>query len=244
MARVASNALLAPLGIRGPPREPTRELWLSLRRDLQEERRGRANDDDGAPPEGPEEVEHYRSRRCNSLGTPMAYDEPRALLVGNTIFRETLADRFWARPLLSLEVFNGRVYLMAWWRPDETLESGRPLPATRPENWHTTLAVGYFPPGRAPVLTQEEIRQVREPCRAIFWAVLGNRVTWRERDGAMLVSFSRSPWGRNSWVFGIGGVQWTALLVTQSNARVLFRQANFQLRENGPEERLHISWNN
>jgi len=158
------------------------------------------------------------------------------------------------RPQLAVEVWHGRFYAMIWWRARATMLDGRPHGFLRPQQTHTTLAVGYF---EAPVhrggdqvafrffhiwrraaIMQSLDREIRVPYNALVAA-------WQGAAGApndcIPVALVPPPW-RNSLNYGVG---WDLFhqdvmgLVTFIET-VVGRRGIF-LREARP---LHISWNN
>ena len=175
------------------------------------------------------------------------FDSPRALLVGQTIFLECARASFWARPRVSVQVWHGRIFVMVMWRPLKRWGpgpgAGRPIPATRRENWHTTLVKAEFPWWLPQGGLRPGFRRIQRVCRAWLRVLLQGRPV-RPGCGARLVPLGVTPWV-NSWNFTLGDHQLLrGLGQMQRWARRELMAAGFWIPPHGAHRHLHVSWNN
>ena len=154
------------------------------------------------------------------------------------IWYNMLGEKLFVAPELEVSIFEGKLYVMLYWKPQTSLHS-----MLRPECWHTTVGVAFFPLTCWRSLNSLQtsfawwrnvrIMAVIERRIARMWSVL------KEIRGPQeSLEIIRPPWAKS---FNFGGPEdlHQELTVVMVVFELLAKDFKLDLRK---RRELHISW--
>ena len=212
-------------GMLNPTVRLQRYHWLRQLFEPQVVRVDEDDDDDDLP--------LARAFRPRTLGSDQT--SPTALQTLGVLHIATVGQRMQSFPDVTASVWHGSLYVAVYWHPAERCVTEFALPALQRNEWHTTLCVGYFPPG-TPVITKTLTAAALQPLLEAMWGGLVLRAGHDPNEAHVLLT--PPPWPR-SWNFSVGEPHRTWCTLIRGAAEAYMTARNMTLREPRP---IHVSW--